>query len=66
MIKKEKKKLAKFLADTFGCPCNYSPLGEEMQEYCYRNYEDCVDDDTDCWLRVINKIMFDEDGNPSK
>lgn len=66
MTKNEKIKIAMFIAEVFGCPCDYSPLDEEVQEYCNKNYEDCVDDDTGCWLRVIDKIIFDEEGDPSK
>ena len=44
------------LADKFGCPCNYSPIDEEM----YDN-EQCVDDcgkltDAQCWERYIETV----------
>ena len=27
-------KIQEFLADNFDCPCNYSPIDEEMASYC--------------------------------
>lgn len=33
-------KIAKKLAETFDCPCNFSPLDEEMQAYCMEHYID--------------------------
>lgn len=48
----DKELVAKELAHIFDCPCNFSPLEEEMWAYCRDN---CVDDNVECWIRVINK-----------
>lgn len=53
----DKDKIAKFLAYNFDCPCNFSPLDEQMQEYCG---EYCQDDDQECWRRVLEKILNEE------
>lgn len=50
----EKEKIAKFLAYTFDCPCNFSPLDEGMHEYCG---EDCQDYNIECWRRVLEKVL---------
>ena len=52
-IQSIKEVLAKYLADLFGCPCNYSSLDEEMANYCG---DECnMDDDVACWLKVFEK-----------
>lgn len=48
----DKTIVSEMLAKYFDCPCNFSPLDEEMLAYCIDN---CVDDDIECWIRVINK-----------
>lgn len=49
----DKKAVSGFLAEMFDCPCNFSPLDEEMFDYC----NDCIKKDAVCWERVIdNKI----------
>ena len=48
----DKTIVSEMLAKYFDCPCNFSPLDEEMWAYCRDN---CVDDDIECWIRVINK-----------
>lgn len=45
---------AKILADMFDCPCNFTPLDEEMGAYCGEN---CQDDDKECWRRVLEKKL---------
>lgn len=52
-IQSVKEVLAKYLADLFGCPCNYSSLDEEMANYCG---DECnMNDDVDCWLKVFKR-----------
>ena len=48
----DKTIVSEMLAKYFDCPCNFSPLDEEMFAYCIDN---CVDDNIECWIRVINK-----------
>lgn len=48
----DKTIVSEMLAKYFDCPCNFSPLDEEMWAYCRYN---CVDDNIECWIRVINK-----------
>lgn len=60
MTKEEIDKLAKSLAEIGGCPCNYSPLDEDMQRYCFACYADenddgCTMDEKECWCRFIEK-----------
>lgn len=55
-------KIAKALADLWGCPCDFSPLDEKMQEYCCDNYMDesgeyCQMHDTECWRRWLEKVI---------
>lgn len=38
------------MANALGCPCNVSPLDEQMSAYCGT---DCHMHDIDCWQRVI-------------
>ena len=47
-------KLCEWLANLFGCPCDFSPIDEEMFEHCK---EDCVNDDIECWKRVLKQFM---------
>lgn len=49
-----KDKIAKFLAEYFDCPCNFTPLDEEMWDYCK---DRCQDDDKECWRRVLEKVL---------
>ena len=56
-IKEIKNKIATMLAEQFGCPCNFSPLDDEMFEYCQY---DCGMEDTICWGRVIEKTIKEE------
>lgn len=48
----DKTIVSEMLAKFFDCPCNFTPLDEEMWAYCGDN---CVDDHIECWIRVINK-----------
>ena len=48
----DKTIVSEMLAKYFDCPCNFSPLDEEMLAYCRDN---CVDDNIECWIMVINK-----------
>ena len=48
----DKTIVSEMLAKYFDCPCNFSPLDEEMWAYCRDN---CVDDNIECWIMVINK-----------
>lgn len=51
--------IAKHLADSFGCPCNFSPLDVEMYDYC----DECNSDDTvECWKRVCKMWQEDKKG----
>lgn len=45
---------ASIIAGIMGCPCNYSPLDEQMYKYCG---EDCHMHDVDCWERVFRMKM---------
>lgn len=46
--------VAKHLADGFDSPCNYSPLDEEMFDYCGGIDGECnCDDAVECWKRVF-------------
>ena len=46
--------VAKHLADGFDSPCNYSPLDEEMFDYCGGVEGECdCDDSVECWKRVF-------------
>lgn len=42
-----------YLADAFGCPCNYYPLDEEMWEFCGDN---CQNNEAECWKRVFKMV----------
>lgn len=42
-----------YLANAFGCPCNFSPIDEEMYEFCG---DDCQNDETECWKRVMKMV----------
>ena len=50
----DKKVIANMLPRLFSCPCNFTPLDEEMFDYCN---DDCVMEDAVCWERVIDKEM---------
>ena len=50
----DKKVIANMLARLFSCPCNFTPLDEEMFDYCN---DDWVMEDAVCWERVIDKEM---------
>ena len=46
--------VAKHLADGFDSPCNYSPLDEEMFDYCGGVEVECnCDNAVECWKRVF-------------
>ena len=46
--------VANHLADGFDSPCNYSPLDEEMFDYCGGVESECeCDDAVECWKRVF-------------
>ena len=46
--------VAKHLADSFESPCNYSPLDEEMFDYCGGVEGECdCDNAVECWKRVF-------------
>lgn len=46
--------VAKHLADSFESPCNYSPLDEDMFDYCGGVEGECeCDDAVECWKRVF-------------
>ena len=51
--------LCKWLSETFGCPCNYSPIDEQMAEICVDTCQ--MDDDAECWRRVMKKLVIKED-----
>lgn len=63
-------KIAKKLAETYGSPCNFSPLDEEIQAYCMEHYYDADRDeccpifdwceDVHCWCRVLEKWEKEE------
>lgn len=53
-IRKFTSMVAKHLADGFDSPCNYSPLDEEMFDYCGGIEGECnCDDAVECWKRVF-------------
>lgn len=53
-IEKFTNMVAKHLADGFDSPCNYSPLDEEMFDYCGGIEGECnCDDAVECWKRVF-------------
>lgn len=56
-MKEIKNKIATMLAKYFDCPCNFSPIDDEMFEYCQ---DDCVMDNVTCWERVIEKTLNGE------
>lgn len=56
-IKEIKNKIATMLAKYFDCPCNFSPIDDEMFEYCQ---DDCGMDNVTCWGRVIEKTIKEE------
>ncbi len=45
-------KLCRMLAKYIGFPCNYSPIDEEMADYCG---DQCEMDDIGCWEKVLSK-----------
>lgn len=55
-MKEIKNKIATMLAKYFDCPCNFSPIDDEMFEYC----QDCGMDNVTCWGRVIEKTIKEE------
>ena len=47
------EQIAKYLAEKFDCPCNFSPIDEEMFEFC----EECNSDESKvCWEKVIARL----------
>lgn len=64
-------KIAKKLAEQFDCPCNFSPLDEEMQAYCMEHHYDANRDEfcpvfdgyenVVCWCRVLEKWEKEND-----
>lgn len=53
--------VAKHLADGFDSPCNYSPLDEEMFDYCDGIDGECeCDNAVECWKRVF-KMWQEQD-----
>lgn len=46
-------KVFTYLANAFGCPCNFSPLDEEMWEFCG---DTCQNDEAECWKRVFKMV----------
>ena len=56
-MKEIKNKIATMLAKYFDCPCNFSPIDDEMFEYCQ---DDCGMDNVTCWGRVIEKTIKGE------
>lgn len=46
-----KDSVANMLKELFDSPCNFSPLDEEMYDYC----DECMMDDVACWKKVIDK-----------
>lgn len=47
------EQIAKYLAERFDCPCNISPIDEEMYEFC----EECNSDESKvCWEKVIARL----------
>lgn len=64
-------KIAKKLAELFDCPCNFSPLDEEMQAYCMEHHYDPARDEccpifdgyenVVCWCRVLEKWEKEND-----
>ena len=58
--------VAKHLADGFDSPCNYSPLDEEMFDYCGGIDGECeCDDAVECWKRVF-KMWRKQDGEEAE
>lgn len=57
-------KIAKKLAETYGSPCNFSPLDDEMEQYCATHYGDCPVDrgnfEVTCWCRAFEKWEKEE------
>ena len=51
-------KLCEWLAKYIGFPCNYSPIDEEMADYCG---DQCEMDDIGCWEKVLSKWMEEQD-----
>lgn len=50
-------KLCSMLAKYIGFPCNYSPIDEEMADYCG---DQCEMDDIGCWGKVLSKWMEEQ------
>ena len=48
-VAERQDKFFAYLAETFGSPCNYTPLDEEMYEFCK---DTCQYNETECWRRV--------------
>lgn len=46
-----KRVVANMLAKYFDCPCNFSPIDEEMFDFC----NECCNDNVICWEKVIEK-----------
>lgn len=51
-VTEERNKFFKYLADAIGCPCNFSPIDEEMREFCG---DTCQSNELICWRRVFEK-----------
>ena len=49
------EQIAKYLAERLDCPCNFSPIDEEMFEFC-RERECNSDESRVCWERVIARL----------
>lgn len=46
-----KRVVANMLAKYFDCPCNFSPIDEEMFDFC----NECCNDNVICWEKFIEK-----------
>lgn len=54
------EQIAKYLAEKFDCPCNFSPIDEEMFEFC----RDCNSDESRvCWEKVIARLKKKKENN---
>lgn len=54
------EQIAEYLAQKFDCPCNFSPIDEEMFEFC----EECNSDESKvCWEKVIARLKKTKEKN---
>lgn len=56
MTTEEMNKLAQFMYDNFDWPCNFTPLDEQMADFCGDDCDCYYDNPIACWKQVFKMI----------